>query len=214
LHDQNRVTIENVPSYRWRSGVSLPLPGRDPVVGDLAWGGNWFFLTDDHRLELSMDHLPELTDFCLTIRAALQQAGMRGADGGEIDHIELSGPGSAGADSRNFVLCPGGAYDRSPCGTGTSAKLACLAAEGTLQPGQVWVQESITGSRFEAEYQIVAPKEDERTEAYRDRAAQAFPTSADGQPLQIRPRITGQAYVSGEGWLIFDPADPFCHGIA
>ena len=148
-----RVQVENVPSFRHAKGVSLDVPGHGPVRGDVAWGGNWFFLVEDHGQDLSAGNVARLTDFTLRIREALDRSKVTGADGAEIDHVELFGP-SPRADSRNFVLCPGGAYDRSPCGTGTSAKAACLHADGKLKEGQVWRQESIVGSVFEATVRV------------------------------------------------------------
>jgi len=186
LHDCYRSTIRNVPCYRYRKDVPVNVPGYGTVIGDIAWGGNWFFLVSEHREELSLANVDRLTDVTWRIRQALEMQRITGAECGLIDHIELFGP-SAAADSKNFVLCPGKAYDRSPCGTGTSAKLACLVADGKLRPGQVWKQESIVGSIFEGSVKM---KGDE-----------------------VYPRITGSAYVTGETKLILDPADPFRLGI-
>jgi 4-hydroxyproline epimerase len=182
-----QVTIENVPSYRYAKGVRVEVDGHGPVTGDVAWGGNWFFLVEDHGQALEFPRVEQLTDFTWRVRQALERDRVTGADGALIDHIELFVPGTDGADSKNFVLCPGKAYDRSPCGTGTSAKVACLAADGKLAPGAPWVQESVIGSRFTAGY-----------------------TLEDGR---VRPRITGAAYVMLEGRLLFDPRDPFRQGI-
>jgi len=188
LIDENRVRIRNVASYRSAAHIPVEAPGIGRVFGDIAWGGNWFFLVGDHGLSLSLDRLEELTDYAWRVRQGLEAQGIRGDDGREIDHIELIGPPSVrGADGKNFVLCPGKAYDRSPCGTGTSAKLACLYAEGKLKPGQVWRQESIVGSIFEGTVSVV-----------------------DGR---LYPEITGSAYVNAEADLILDDRDPFCHGI-
>jgi 4-hydroxyproline epimerase len=186
LHDSGAVTIRNVPSYRLAKGVTVPVPGIGQISGDVAWGGNWFFLAHDHGQELSLAHVEHLTAFTWRIRQALVQNGITGAGGALIDHIELYGPSEV-ADSKNFVLCPGKAYDRSPCGTGTSAKLACLAADGKLQPGQTWRQESIVGSVFEGSVELV-----------------------DGQVI---PSITGWAHITAEARLILDEADPFRLGI-
>ena len=189
LHGRNEATVENVPSYPFRRGVKLEVAGLGTVSGDTAWGGNWFFLADGAPCAIEAANIAELTEAALAVRAELLRAGHRGLDGGEIDHVEFCvrhPPG--GADSRNFVLCPGGAYDRSPCGTGTSAKLACLAAEGALAPGAPWVQESVTGGRFVGRY---APR-------------------PDGA---ITPRITGRAWVTAEATLIRDPEDPFADGL-
>jgi len=181
LHEDGRVSIGNVASYRYLKGVKVPVEGLGSVTGDVAWGGNWFFLVEDHGLELELANVDRLSDAAWRIRMALRAAGVTGADGAEIDHIELL------SGNRNFVLCPGKAYDRSPCGTGTSAKLACLAADGKLAPGEVWRAESIVGSVFEGTYQT------------------------DG--AYIRPTITGRAWISAHGKLILDPSDPFVHGI-
>jgi 4-hydroxyproline epimerase len=188
LEDANHATIENVASYRSRQGVAVDVPGLGRITGDVAWGGNWFFLVYEHGESLTLSNAPRLTDFSQRIRNALAAANVRGDDGGEIDHIELYGPPTApGAHSKNFVLCPGGAYDRSPCGTGTSSKLACLVADGKLKEGEVWRQESIVGSVFEGSVRI-----------------------RDGQ---VYPRIRGSAYVNAESTLILDPQDPFEMGI-
>lgn len=189
LHDSSRVSIGNVASYRYRADVMLDVPAIGELRGDIAWGGNWFFLVADHGQSLEYDNADRLTDFTWAIRRALDEQGVRGPKGEPIDHIELFAPPSdpAKADSRNFVLCPGKAYDRSPCGTGTSAKIACLLEDGRLAPGDVWRQESITGSVFEI--------------------------CASVQNGQILPEITGSAYVTGDGSLLLDPADPFRYGL-
>jgi 4-hydroxyproline epimerase len=183
LRSANEVTIENVESYVHQRDVALDVPGMGRVTGDIAWGGNWFFLCHSSPCELSAGHIGELTRHAQALKAVLVERGITGRDGAEIDHIEFFGPAHAkDANSRNFVLCPGGAYDRSPCGTGTSAKLACLAAAGKLQPGKTWVQESVIGSRFEASYRATAHG--------------------------VIPSITGRAYVTARATLIADPADP------
>ncbi|WP_439625574.1 proline racemase family protein [Gemmata sp.] len=190
LHDAHRVTVRNVPSYRYRRAVALDVPGVGPVVGDIAWGGNWFFLVANYPEALTVANAERLTDVSWRIRRALEAARVTGANGGVIDHIELFGPPLDAANhGRNFVLCPGKAYDRSPCGTGTSAKLACLFADGKLRPGDVWRQESVTGSVFEG---TVAPT---------------------GDPGVVVPSITGTAFVTAEATLLADPADPLKDGI-
>ena len=146
LHEDRSVSVRNVPAYRYRKAVTLGVPGQGDVTGDIAWGGNWFFLISDHGLRVAGDNLEALTRYSAAVQQALEDQGIRGEDGGLIDHIELFAD-DAEADSRNFVLCPGKAYDRSPCGTGTSAKLACLAADGKLQPGMTWRQASVIGSQ-------------------------------------------------------------------
>jgi 4-hydroxyproline epimerase len=188
LHEDGSVSFENVRSFRGRKDAIIEAPDLGRVVGDVAWGGNWFYLVHTDR-RLTLADVGELTDTTLRIRRALREQNITGADGAEIDHVELVGPPSdpAIADARNFVLCPGGEYDRSPCGTGTSAKLACLAADGKLQPGQVWRQESIVGSIFEGQY--------------REAEGGVFAT------------ITGRAYINGDMRLMIDPNDPYRFGI-
>ena len=189
LIDDNTVTVENVPSYRHAQDVNVDVPGLGSVTGDIAWGGNWFFLVKNAPCPLDLAHERELTGAALSIQHALREQGITGRDGGEIDHVEFfSPPASTDADSRNFVLCPGGAYDRSPCGTGTSAKLACLAADGALPPGTDWIQESVIGSRFSARYRV----------------------NSDGE---IIPSITGRAFICAESTLIRQTGDPFANGI-
>lgn len=189
LSTRNEVTIENVPSYRHREAVAVDVPGVGRLTGDIAWGGNWFFCIHEAPFSLASSEIPELTRKAEAVMAALAAQGIIGRDGGAIDHIEFYGPPQrADANSRNFVLCPGGAYDRSPCGTGTSAKIACLAEAGKLAPGVEWVQESIVGSAFRASYR-------------RDAAG------------AIIPSITGSAFVTGEAKLLRDPADPFADGM-
>jgi 4-hydroxyproline epimerase len=187
LHDDGEVSVENVPAYRHSTGVAVDVPGHGRVTGDVAWGGNWFFLVGDHGEALELANVERLTEYAWAIRQALERDGITGANGAVIDHVELFGP-AAVADSRNFVLCPGKAYDRSPCGTGTSAKLACLHADGKLAPGARWRQQSITGSVFEGSYQRLE----------------------DGR---VVPTITGRAYVNAEATLLLDPDDPCCWGI-
>ena len=188
LHADGRVSVRNVASRRTRKAVSLDVPGFGVVAGDVAWGGNWFFLVSDHRETLALSNIERLTEVTRRIRQALPAAGITGDDGGEIDHIELFGPPQdARNQSRNFVLCPGGAYDRSPCGTGTSAKLACLYADGKLRPGEVWRQESVIGSVFEGSVEI-----------------------AGGEVI---PTVTGRAWVTSEAELLLCDDDPFIWGI-
>jgi len=188
LNECGEVSVANVPSYRFASDVTVEVQGYGPVTGDVAWGGNWFFLINDHGQRLTLDDLEALTDFTWSVRQALTSTGVTGADGQEIDHIELFAPSPRdGVDSRNFVLCPGKAYDRSPCGTGTSAKLACLYTDGKLREGQVWRQESIIGSIFEGTVTV--------------------------SNNEIRPTIKGSAFITAEADLILDKRDPFCVGI-
>jgi 4-hydroxyproline epimerase len=189
LLDPNRVAIENIPSFRHRADVRIEVESLGTVTGDVAWGGNWFFLAQGSPYPLTVDNIRPLTEAAEKVRAELRRSGITGLGGQEIDHIEFFGPPqSPEAHSRNFVYCPGGAYDRSPCGTGTSAKLACLAASGKLRPAAPWVQESIIGSRFTASYR----------------------ESPEGRVI---PTITGHAFVCAEAVLIQQPGDPFRHGI-
>lgn len=193
LQSGNQVTIENVPSYRYRQNVSVDVEGLGTVCGDIAWGGNWFFLVHDAPLPLVVDNIDELVLVSRRIQTALAVQGHTGRDGSVIDHVEFSEDRVMnGADSRNFVLCPGGVYDRSPCGTGTSAKLACLAADGKLAPATKWVQESVIGGRFVGEYR-------------RELA------TLDGHALVV-PSITGKAFICGETKLIGQAGDPFACG--
>ena len=188
LLDGNQVEVRNVRSFRAQKNVQLDVKDYGRVTGDVAWGGNWFFLVNGTTEKLCLTNVDRLTDVTWRIRQALVEQGIAGTDGAEIDHIELFGPPKAsGADSKNFVLCPGKAYDRSPCGTGTSAKIACLVSDGKLLAGQVWRQESIVGSLFEGY------------------------ASIDGDA--IIPHIRGSAYVTAEATLIVDPRDPLRGGI-
>lgn len=191
LHPDGKVTVQNVVSFRHRAGVVLDVPGFGTVTGDVAWGGNWFFLVEDAPCDLTLENRDVLTEYAWAIRRALREHGITGAQGEEIDHVELfvSAP-APGIDSRNFVLCPGKAYDRSPCGTGTSAKLACLAAEGLLAPGKTWRQEGILGTCFEGSYRLV-----------------------NGSPREVIPSITGSAFITSESNLLLHPDDPFRAGI-
>ena len=192
LHANGEVTVKNVASYRLAANVEVDVPRYGKVRGDVAWGGNWFFLVrenvKEHGIRLTLNNVEELTSFTWAIRQALRQSGITGAGNQEIDHIELfESADLSSVNSRNFVLCPGKAYDRSPCGTGTSAKLACLYAEGKLREGEVWKQESIVGSVFEGKVTLL-----------------------DGK---IYPSIRGSAFVTAETNLVLDSRDPFCMGI-
>jgi len=186
LHDDLSVSVRNVPAYRYRKAVELSVPGHGVIQGDIAWGGNWFFLISKHGQRIAGDNVEALTHYTWAVREALEAAHITGKDGGVIDHIELFAD-DAQADSRNFVLCPGKAYDRSPCGTGTSAKLACLAADGKLAEGQTWTQASVIGSQFTAHYEVVGE--------------------------QIIPTLRGTAHLSAEATLLIEDSDPFAWGI-
>jgi 4-hydroxyproline epimerase len=183
LHPNGEVSVANVASYRKAKAVAVEVPGIGIVRGDVAWGGNWFYLIEDHGLELTLSNVERLTDYTWRVRQAINAAGFP-----EIDHIELFAPAhDHSGHSRNFVLCPGKAYDRSPCGTGTSAKLACLAADGKLAEGEEWMQGSIIGSVFRGRYRREGDK--------------------------IIPIITGTAFVNSEATLLLNESDPFCWGI-
>ena len=187
LHDDGSVSVQNLPAYRHLHQVAIVVPGHGTVRGDVAYGGNWFFLVSEHGQRVASDNLAALTAYTSLLRECLAAQGITGKDGAEIDHIEIFADDDAGADSRNFVLCPGLAYDRSPCGTGTSAKIACLAADGKLAPGEVWRQASVIGSVFEASYLI-----------------------EDGK---VVPTIRGRAHISAEATLLIEDNDPFAWGI-
>jgi 4-hydroxyproline epimerase len=183
LHADGSVSVENVPSYRQAKGVTVDVSGVGTITGDVAWGGNWFFLVEQHGQSLALSNVEKLTELSWAIRQAVNAQGYP-----DVDHVELFGPPQlTGGHSRNFVLCPGNAYDRSPCGTGTSAKLACLAADGKLDEGASWVQESVIGSAFTGRFRRGGDK--------------------------IIPIITGTAFVNSEATLLLDENDPFCWGI-
>ena len=189
LDEEGRVEVANVPSFRTMANVTVDVPGIGPVTGDVAWGGNWFFLVKEHSEELVLDNLDRLMVFTQAVRDSLARAGITGLGGHEIDHVELFTASKLdGVNSKNFVLCPGKTYDRSPCGTGTSAKLACLVADGKLHEGEVWRQESIVGSVFEGRVKIVDDV--------------------------VRPSIKGSAFITAESDLILDERDPFATGVS
>jgi 4-hydroxyproline epimerase len=188
LDDAGAVTIRNVTSYCHARDVALQLPATGHVRGDIAWGGNWFFITPVAASALVPGNVPALMRLTGAIREALRAAGITGAGGADIDHIELTAPAPGPhADARNFVLCPGGEYDRSPCGTGTAAKLAVLHARGELAAGRTWRQESVTGGVFDAWF--------------------------DEAPGGIVPYIRGRAWITAESVLHLDADDPFRGGL-
>jgi 4-hydroxyproline epimerase len=193
LHADGAVSVTNVPSYRYRSGVEINVPEWGLMHGDIAWGGNWFFLVADHHLALHLHHRSALMAAATALRHALYLGGIRGEGGAIIDHIEFTGPAEDPANSgRNFVLCPGAAFDRSPCGTGTSAKMACLYADGKLKAGETWRQEGILGTVFEGSVTV----------------------AGDIDTLTgVTPTIKGSAYSTAESTLLFDDRDPFRQGI-
>jgi 4-hydroxyproline epimerase len=189
LHEDGSVTVENVPSYRYRAAVEVEVPGYGSFTGDIAWGGNWFFLIANPPYELTRRNRNGLVRAATAIREALKASGVTGADGAYIDHIEFfSAPEDKNNSSRNFVLCPGASFDRSPCGTGTSAKMACLYEDGKLAPGVAWKQEGILGTLFQGSVQ-------------------------QGSDGQVKPSIRGRAWVTGESKLLFHREDPFSQGI-
>lgn len=189
LHEDMSVSLRNVPSFRYKKAVSVEVPGYGLVIGDIAWGGNWFFLVGESPVKLTWANVEALTTFTWSIRETLKALGITGKNGEEIDHVEVFGsPGTEHGHSRNFVLCPGKAFDRSPCGTGTSAKLACLYEDAKLGAGQIWRQESIMGTIFEG---WVEPLEDGG----------------------VIPTIRAKAYVNAEASLLIDPDDPFAWGM-
>ena len=187
--EDDRIRVENVPSYRHRHAVAIETAHHGTLQGDIAYGGNWFFLVDRPPIPLETERIPELTDLAWDLRQSLEQQGMHGRDGGIIDHIELfAAPQRPDAHSKNFVLCPGREYDRSPCGTGTSAKMACLVADGKLGEGQAWRQESILGSLFEGTVRL----------------------ADDGTVI---PSLTGGAYLTAHSTLWIEDGDPYSKGI-
>jgi 4-hydroxyproline epimerase len=188
LHEDGQVSVQNVPSYRQAAGVCVMAENHGQIVGDVAWGGNWFFLVNAPSIPIELSAVEQLTDFAWRIRTARTREAVTGWGGAEIDHVELfANSPTPGVNSRNFVLCPGKAYDRSPCGTGTSAKLACLFEDGKLKEGQIWRQESIVGSVFEGRIAKVGD--------------------------HLIPTIKGSAYITAESTLILHPEDPFAWGI-
>lgn len=190
LHDDRSVSVRNVPAYRYRQAVAVEVPGHGRVVGDIAWGGNWFFLISEHGLRVAGDNLEALTAYSVAVQQALEDQGLRGEDGGLIDHIELFAD-DAEADSRNFVLCPGKAYDRSPCGTGCSARMAVLHAKGQMQDGERFVGRSIIGSEFHCRIAGI--------------------TEVAGRPA-IHPCLSGRAWITGTHQHLLDPDDPWPQG--
>lgn len=187
IHADGRAAVDNVESYRLAANVAVNVPGYGTVHGDIAWGGNWFFISRDCPLPLELAHQHDLTTYTTAVYHALHAAGITGADGAVVDHVEINLPSpTRGVNGRSFVLCPSLTWDRSPCGTGTSAKLACLAADGKLRPGETWRQESILGSVFDA----------------------SFEPATRG----VLPRITGIAHITAHTTLLIDDSDPFAWG--
>lgn len=189
LSDPNTATVTNVESRRTHSAVQVNVDGLGTVTGDVAYGGNWFFIVDPSPIAIEMDNIRALSDAALAIRTATQAQGIGGDGGDPIDHVifQEASPKSS-VHSRNFVFCPDGNYDRSPCGTGSSARLACLAADGLLKPDQEIIQESVIGSSYRMSYQ-------------------------PGDGGAVIPKITGQAHVMAESTLLFHDNDPYKNGI-
>ena len=189
LATDGTVTIANVAAYMHARDVVVEVPGYGRVTGDVAWGGNWFYITHADQVPVEISQVEPLARFTLAIQDALRAAGITGANGGDIDHIEISAPPArADADSRNYVRCSGGEYDRSPCGTGTSAKMATLHARGELAFGERWRQEGIAGGLFTG-------------------------WLTAGRDGALVPHVRGSAFVTGETTLRFDARDPFRFGI-
>ena len=188
LHDANTVTVTNIESRRVQHDVSLNIPGNRSITGDIAYGGNWFFIVDPSPIPVVPENIGAMTELTIAIREASIAAGTGGERGEPVDHVILQGESPNGAHGRSFVLCPDDNYDRSPCGTGSSARLACLAADGQLAAGEEIEQESVIGSFYRLSYQ-------------------------PGPNGGVIPRITGQAFVMAETALIFDSRDPFRAGI-
>jgi 4-hydroxyproline epimerase len=194
LGESGEVTVRNIPSYRFKKNVPVSVAPYGKFSGDVAWSGNWFYLIYEHGFDISFSNVEKLTEFTWAVRQGLRAEGITGAGGAEVDHIELFGPPQVpGAHSKNFVLCPGKIYDRSPCGTGTCAKLACLYQDGVFKPGDSYRQESIVGSVFEGSVELEP--------------------QGEGKSPVIIPSIRGTAFITGEADLILDPDDPFCWGI-
>ncbi|MGB7262135.1 MAG: proline racemase family protein [Albidovulum sp.] len=189
LNDANTVTVTNIESRRVHHAASVEVDGLGTVTGDVAYGGNWFFIIDPSPIPVEPRNIRLLTDAGIAIRAATVAQGIGGEAGQPIDHVvfQEASP-KKDVHSRNFVLCPDDAYDRSPCGTGSSARLACLAADGLLLAGEEIVQESIIGSPYRLSYQL-------------------------GIGGGVKPTITGQAWIMAESTLFFGQNDPFRHGI-
>ncbi len=193
LREDGSVVVRNVRSYRYRAGVAVHVPGlhvpeAGPLHGDIAWGGNWFFLIGDHPWTLELANRAQLIASAKAVRDALAKQRITGRNSAYIDHIELfAPPANPENSSRNFVLCPGASFDRSPCGTGTSAKMACLYADGKLAAGEPWRQEGILGTVFTGS---VEPCGDD-----------------------VIPSIAGRAWITADSTLVFEPSDPFAEGI-
>lgn len=194
------VTITNVPSFLFRQRVVVPVHGFGKVAADVAWGGNWFAFVEADQLGLVVErsHVPVLLQAAVAIREALVREGVRGrhpehAAEAIIDHVKLFAPlDGAEPGARALTLCPGAAWDRSPCGTGTSAKLAVLHAKGELEPGRWFRSESVLGTAFRARIVRTA--------------------TVGGLPAVV-PEIEGSAWITGFPTFVLDPDDPCRFGI-
>lgn len=189
LIDKHTVRVTNVESRRVLESVRVDVPSYGSVIGDVAYGGNWFFIVEPSPLPLNTQNIRQLTDLGIAIREATNAQNVGGEQGQLIDHVVFQDQSpKPGVHSRNFVLCPDDNYDRSPCGTGSSARLACLAAQNRLLPGEEITQESVIGSPYRLSYQ-------------------------PGKQGGIVPSIIGQAYIMAESRLLFDAEDPYRLGI-
>jgi proline racemase len=193
------VTIENVPAYCERLDEVLVVPGLGDVPYSLAFGGNFYAMVDLDDIGLPFDRAagPRILDAGLRIMDAINsQAPPRHPEIDGVDHchhVEFIAPGSDAAHSRHAMAIHPGWFDRSPCGTGTSARMAELWARGELALGADFVNESFIGSSFTG--RLVRE------------------TTVAGIPAVI-PTVTGRAWITAIGQYVLDPTDPFPEGFA
>ncbi|RFA09799.1 proline racemase [Subtercola boreus] len=191
------VTIENVPAYVERLDAVIEVPGYGRVPYSLAFGGNFYAMVDLDAVSLPFDRSRQndIIEAGLAIMAAInEQDAPRHPEIDGVDHchhVEFIAPGSDATLSRHAMAIHPGWFDRSPCGTGTSARMAELWARGELALDTDFVNESFIGSRFVGRLL--------RT------------TEVGGRPAVI-PTITGRAWVTGIGQYLLDPSDPFPTG--
>jgi proline racemase len=193
------VTLRNVPAFLHERDREVEVPGLGTVAYDLAFGGNFYAILPAASIGLDVDpaRSGELIDAGLAIMAAID------AEGGPVHpgdpgirgchHVILHAPGLDGADGRAATAIHPGWLDRSPCGTGTSARMAQLHARGELALDTPWVHESVIGTRFTG--RLVAEAD------------------AAGRPAVV-PEITGRAWITGTAQYLLDPEDPFPAGFA